>query len=181
MLQYDADAISNYGGENGVYIKQVNADGSDLASPDTWKPLGFIEKTTLRDKTADIDKDDETGNLAIRLQGVRKVDFEVICMQSSFDIIDFLRKDSRGNYYAACRDDGINSGNYQELFYPICMITNSYDYSTDDRIIPVTITSMINRSAITIPAVDLHADFHTSSDVLIQARDYYATVKTALS
>jgi len=180
-LGYKEDAIAQHGGENGIEVKNVNADGSDLGSPDSFTPLGYLEDATPKDDTPKTKKSDETGSIVKVLEGIREVGLDAILMQSGADEMNFLVKDSRGKFYAVYRDNGIVDNKHQEIFYAICMIANKYDVKSTDKVIPITVDVLKNKSAITITAANLPTSAHTSSDVTIPAGEYYKIVETAVS
>lgn len=162
-----------------ILYKEVNSDGSDLATPDTWHPLGYIDDGTgPTDKTPIEKHTDETGGVVKRSLGDREVMLEGTLMQSDKDLIDFLTDTARDKYYALYRYEGKVDGKEQEFFFGICQFTPQMELKSGAKRIPFEATVLKNENAITILALNLPSEAKTSSDVTIPAGKFYVIVET---
>lgn len=181
-LDWKKDAIADKGGVYGISVRKVQPDGSQLSpTPDTYHSLGYIKSVKPRDITEQTKKYDEVKRLVAVLDQTRDAGFDAILMQSDMDILNFLRKDSRGNYYSVYRDNGIVNGKHQEIFYGICRISPKYEFDSTDKEIPITVECVANESALTIASGILPSECHNSDDVTIAANDYYEIAETPVS
>ncbi len=165
-----------------IMIKEVNADGTDLSTPDTFKLLSFIDDGAgLSDKSPIEKQTDETGGVIKTTYGDREVIVDGMFMQSDKDLLDFLVDGCRNKYFAVYRYEGIVNKNHQEFFYAIGMFTPQVELKSGAKLLPFEITMLKNESDITILNAALPAGHHLggSTDVVIPANKYYVSVETA--
>lgn len=180
-LGYKADAIAEKGGEYGFALQQVNADGTDYSGSPAWFLLGYLQDVTPRFEIKEKEIYDDTGALVKVVKQQIQVGYDATLLQSDADILNFLAEDSVNAFYRAYRDHGIVNGNHQEFFDAIVQVQNKYAVKTGDKVIPIVIRTLKNQNAVTIAALDLPTNCHTSSDVTIPATKFRKLVETAVS
>lgn len=166
-----------------LMVKEVNADGSDLSSPDSFSELSYVKSAKYQSSQAKEKVQDETGNTVATLFNEREAMITGNFLQSDKDLQDFLESTVADKYYAVYAYRGIVNGNYQELYCPICQFTPMYEDEPGTRQPAFEIEVLKNEAAITIDYADLPSGHHgaTSTDVVIAAGAYRQVVETAVT
>lgn len=143
----DKGSIRKYGGGE-LWYREVNDDGSALASPDTWHTFGYVGESKLSDVTESESAFDETGNQVASIETNRTVKFSGLFMQTDKDHIDFLKDTVRGKFYCIYHNGGTLNGKTQEIVYGICAIKPQVEVATGTKRIPFEFIVLKNDAAI---------------------------------
>lgn len=150
--------------------------------------MGFLEETTIRDKTEEIVKKDETGDTSAIEEGNREVVVEGVLQQTDKATLD-IAKECRGKYYALYKYNGKKNGKHQEIFYGVGRIDPSFEVKYMGGTTPFKYTPTKLISAVTIAATVVCAaptggagawGAYVTASVSIAAGDYYTIVETTV-
>jgi len=143
--------------------------------------LGYINDTGLRFETETEDIPDETGQTINSVEGNDTVKLEGIFMQSSKNLLDFIRDNSVNVfyrlYYKASPTAGIN-GLTQELFVGIAKLQRMMDVKANTKRCPFEFTLLKNETAIVIAEPDVQLGAVTTTDATVGAEEYYIITET---
>lgn len=179
-LALKADAIKKWFGGT-LMVKEIDPDGTDLTSPDTFKSLSYIEEGEVVDETAVEAYRDETGEIVSLQEDNRDITLKGNFAQSDYDLLDFLVNTCRNKYYAVYRYLGVANGEHIEMFFGICKFKPQLNLKAGTKKPPFEIYVLNNPSAITIAAPGLPNLAKTTAEVVIAANAKYKIVKTAVS
>jgi hypothetical protein len=174
----NAGAIKKWSGGE-MWIKQVNADGTDLASPDSFRSLGYIEQGKFSDITETEDYPDETGEIIASVENTRTVTIEALFMQSSKEILDFVGDECRNKFYALYRYEGIVAQKHQELFFPLVKVTPQIQLEAGTKRPPFKATALKAPAAISLVVTAIPAK--AEGPIAIAKDKYYSIVETPIS
>jgi len=174
----DKGAVVTKGGGN-VWYKEVNDDGSDLGTPDSFADLGYIESWDLQDDTEREETYDEAGELVKSEEMDRTIKITGNLMQSDKATLDFLKETVRGNFYAVYRYEGIVNGKYQEALFGICQFKPMVGLASGTKRPPIEITVLKNESALTSVDISGVTGNHAST-ITVPAGEYYAFAETSV-
>lgn len=146
MLQKKKNAVTKLGGGD-IQVYEVDQDGSPVDGA-AWKPLGYIETSSIKDETTQTDYPDETGNVVTVDDEVRTVSLTGNLMQTDKDLLDFLKEGCRNKYFAVYQNAGMNEGKVQEVFYGICKIRPLIDVTSGTKRPPFEIKALKNETAL---------------------------------
>ena len=143
--------------------------------------LGYINDSGLRFETEIEDTPDETGQVINSIEGNDTVKFEGIFMQSSKDLLDFIRDNTINIfyrlYYKATPTAALN-GLTQELFVGIAKLKRMMDVKANTKRSPFEFTLLQNESAIAVDEPDVVFSSVRATDVTIAANEYYNITET---
>ena len=173
----DKGAIIKFGG--GILKIRAVADDGTYSAGDTTD-LGYINDCGLRFETETEDIPDETGQTVTSLEGNDTVKLEGMFMQSSKDVLDFLRDETIGKYYQiyykATPTAALN-GLTQELFVGIAKLKRQIDVKANTKRIPFEFTLLQNAAAIAITTPNSVYGSIETATVNIGAEKYYEIVE----
>ena len=143
--------------------------------------LGYINDTGLRFETETEDIPDETGQTINSVEGNDTVKLEGIFMQSSKNLLDFIRDNSVNVfyrlYYKASPTAGINVLT-QELFVGIAKLQRMMDVKANTKRCPFEFTLLKNETAIVIAEPDVQLGAVKTTDATVGAEEYYIITET---
>lgn len=139
----DKGAITKYGGGK-MWVKEVNDDGTDLAIPDTWHLLPYIEKSTFTITANNEDYKDETGEVIASVESDFNVKFSGIFLQCDKATLDFLAKEVKGKFYAVIVKRGTVNGKEQEIAFGIAKFKRGFTDETGVRKPPFEFIALKN-------------------------------------
>lgn len=143
-----------------IIIHQVNADGTELTSPDGYWDVGYVDSEELKDTTPLTPKYDCSGGQYGTDIGNREIKFSGTLGTRHKAVLD-MAKQTRGNYYlilvgAGALALGTVTAINQEIF-AFGQVTPQFDVKLTGGDTPFEFIALRNESAITISAASLTA------------------------
>jgi len=173
-LVKDMSAIRKKGALNWAY-KRVNADGTDLETPDTWHDGVFRKEHDYNFDTPFDEEALEDNSQATPEYGITKFDVTLKSAQDDADLEMFLITETEPNFFAIIMERGPNSLAKDKVsFIPICKIAKSYQSKSGDRKPDIKIKGIVNASAITPSSVPTWAG--TAAQYAVPAKQYYISI-----
>ncbi len=170
----DATQIAKWFGNN-LWYKEVNEDGTDLSSPDTFKNIGhLVDGKLVREPSYETVKADH-GQVVVELLDEDTPTISGNLLQSDKSILDFLGEGCRGKFYRIVLDLGRVGGKRQALICGVAQFTSKVELSANSRRPPYEIKVRRNENAITETASgNLDALVaQITSNITIGAEQYY--------
>lgn len=149
LIGLNSATITPIGGGK-LFLKQVNSDGTDLSTPDTWHAAFIIKDSELDDNNPFKEFPDERGDVYYAPTS-RKVSLTGTTYQRDVGSLTFSPTDAYGNYYALFKqmsDTKVNSL-YQYLFAPIIQVEPVLKFKTLGNDIPFKFVFNNNEAAVT--------------------------------
>lgn len=125
--QFDPTLRHTKGGARWIY-KEVNGDGSDLDTPDTWHAGPAIKESGLKDDTARESYGIESGETYSQ-DGSRTLEWSGMFAQNDIETKRLMVVTMRGKYYAILKEESTTpvNGKYPKLFIPAARAIPSTD------------------------------------------------------
>lgn len=145
------NAISKFTGGT-IWIKEVQASGADLATPDTWVPLGYFKKSNFKDDTV-LEDDYDSSGAYLPTDGNRKLTFDITFMQRSGKEFVLTTQTAAGKFFALMFEASREqiAGKYQYIYMPICRFTKSIEWDAPSREIVAKVVMFENSTSLTAP------------------------------
>ena len=171
LIVRDKSAIKKYNGGK-IYVKEVEEDGTDLGTPDTFTDIGYVQESSILDTRDKEEERDESNAVVSTSDTNRSVIFSGLLMQSDLKTLDFLSKNCESKFYAVyyLSAENIQSAEVQEIAFGICEIKPNLELVSGTRRPPFEITALKNEAEITISALPAIA---TATSFVIAAGGYY--------
>lgn len=158
-VRYDASSVNEEGSDL-AWICECNADGSDLATPDTWVLLPGRADSDIKYGRKNTPRLNEKKQAFGVQRGDNPAALSFTLMQDDDKTENFLKKGKVGKFYRivmACgisHKDTTTNKNFQKLrFFPITQIADYYEAKSGGRMPVLDITIVENPAAITFSSV----------------------------
>ncbi len=176
-LVKDLTAIRRKGGTNFSY-KRVNSDGSDTTVPDTWHDGVYRQASEISFDEPIETSELESGELVDGEEGVMTTNLEITSAQDDASIINFLKDEVKGKYFAIFLERGKSiNGKVIEFFIPIVKIARSWSSKSGERKPVLKCKFLYNEDIITPASVPTYAKAVAAS-YAVAAGAYFTPVET---
>jgi len=178
LVGKDASQISAKGGAD-VWYKRVTAAGADLATPDTWHPMGYQAKYDIHWEQPQDEKKDRSGEQVAVVNGDFTIGGLIALMQRGADTMIFLKDDVVGQYFALVSNHGlVTAGKTLEVFIPITQIARKAKFEepyegTDIEFKPIKNNASVTPASVPSGIKGAFGVFATA------ANKYFMPVETA--
>lgn len=150
----DSGAYASKGGGI-IKIHEVTDTGAELASPDGYHDLGFLNSSGFEDTTPQTGVFDEAGSQYATEEGDRAINITGVFGQRQKALLD-IAKQTRGKFYLLYKHQGNVDGKAQEVF-AFVKITPQFNIGLPGGTMPFEAKAIKNTAAITISTASLAA------------------------
>lgn len=149
LLGHNPGVISPLGG-GFFWMQEVNSDGSQLGSPDTYHEFGIIKDSEIHDEYPLQEYPDERG-FEFYARTVRKVYVQGTTYQRDVGTLTWAPVDTNGKFYSIIKQVSYQkvNGLYQYLYAPICQIDGTMTFKTLGNDVPFKFVATANEAAFT--------------------------------